>query len=386
VRREDFELHLLYRGDVEEIAAALAPLAPEFVIPGCEHGVLLADALSEALGLVGNGTERSVVRRNKARLAELLQSRGLRAAPSFEVTSPEAAVAAAGVIGQWPVVVKPVDSSGSDGLSFCSDAPAVRAAAQLLLGKINFVGSLNRSVLVQRRIIGQQYYLLAVSRQGRHYISEIWLDHRQTIPGAGVVCDLSVLLPAEGAVQAELRRYACDCLDAAGIRIGPSFLEIIMTDAGPVLIDLAARMMGTQEFEVLEAALGTSQLRLTTACFAEPEGFARLTAQPYLARTQLWVVTLINRHQGRLLDDSWRGRLAALASFKSIFGAPTPGQMLWPTVDEATSYGSIFLAHDDVNQLERDYREIRSLEAHGWLFTLDVLREGESAAPATLEL
>lgn len=373
VRLQDFARHLLFHGDVAAIAAELAPLAPEFVIPGCEQGVLLADALSEVLGLPGNGTLRSVLRRNKARLSEQLRRDGLSGVPSFEVTTPEDAIAAARQIGRWPVVVKPVDSSGTDGLHFCADEQAVGAAAQQLLGRINFVGSLNRTVLVQKCIIGQQYFLLAVSRQGRHYISEIWIDHRKTVPGAGVVCDVAMLLPAEGDVQSELRRYACACLDTAGIRIGPSFLEIILTEDGPVLIDLAARMMGTQDFEVLEATLGTSQLRLTAACYADPKTFEALTAQPYRPRTHLWVVALINRHKGRLLDDSWRDRLATLPSFRSLFGAPTLGQILWPTIDEATCYGSAFLSHDDVEKLERDYQTIRALEHAGRLFNVEAV-------------
>jgi len=374
----DFERHFQLHGDVGALVAELAPLAPEFVIAGCEHGVLLADALSERLGLPGNGTARSLPRRNKQRLAELLSDHGLRAVPSIEVASADEAEAAA--VGQCPVVVKPVDSSSSEGLYFCADAAEVRHAAAALLGRVNFMSSRNHTVLVQRRIIGQQYYLLAVSRDGRHFFSEVWIDHRQTVPGAGVVCDLSMLLPPEGAVQDELRGYAGRCLDAAGIRIGPSFLEIILTAAGPVLIDLGARMMGTQDFDVIESVLESSQRQLTAACYADPAAFAARTAQPCQARCGLWVITLINRHVGRLVDDSWRDRLAALPSFRGIYGAPQREQILQQTVDEITGCGAIFLAHDDADQLERDYRAIRALEAHGRLFRLEPLRDDEPAA------
>ena len=217
----------------------------------------------------------------------------------------------------------------------------------------------------------------AVSRDGRHYVSEIWLDHRQSVSGAGVVCDLAVLLPADGDVQHELARYARACLDAVGIRLGPSSLEIIVTADGPVLIDLGARMMGTQDFAVLSSVLGTSQVELTAACYAAPERFESLTARPYRARAPLWVVTLINRHRGRLIDESFRGRLAALPSCRSLIGAPTPGQLLVPTVDEATCYGSAFFSHDDAQQLERDYRAVRALEHEGRLFRLEPEPEPE---------
>lgn len=380
-RLGDFEQHFLFDGDLGRLVSELAMLAPEFVIPGNESGVLLADAVSEALGLPGNGTEQSLARRNKHRLAEQLRSRGVRAVPTFEVARVEAAVAIAESIGEWPVVVKPVDSSGSDGLHFCANPAEVRAAATELLGRMNFLGLLNRTVIVQRRIVGQQYYLLAVSREGRHYFCEIWRDDRIPIPGAGVMPDLNVLLPAAGAISDELRTYASACLDAVGIRIGPSFLEIIKSEDGPVLIDLGARMMGTQDFEVLESVLGTSQLHLTTACYADPAAFAAMTAQAYRARMQLWVVTLLHRgpRVGRLLDNSWQQRLAGLASFRSIYGAPRPGQLLRPTADEATSPGAVFLAHEDIGQLESDYRQIRELESKGHLFRVEALCDGAQA-------
>lgn len=372
---EDFERHFQFHGDVDALAAELSPLSPEFVIAGCEQGVHLADALSERLGLPGNGTALTLSRRNKLRLGERLTHCGLRTVPSFEVASADAAAAAATALGPGPLVVKPVDSSGSDGLRFCADAAAARGAAADLLGRVNFMGSLNRTVLVQQRIVGQQYYVLATSRDGQHFVSELWLDHRRTIPGAGVVCDVSILLPSEGALQDELRSYVGRCLDAVGIHLGPSFLEIILTDTGPVLIDLAARMMGTQDFAVIESVLGTSQRQLTALCYADPAAFVARAAAPQQARCGLWVVTLINLHRGRLVDESWRDRLAALPSYRSIYGAPKPGQLLQRTVDEVDGCGAVFLAHDDAAQIERDYQEIRALEADGRLFRLEPLRD-----------
>jgi biotin carboxylase len=370
-RRGDFDHEIVHHGDLAATAAALAPLGVEHVVPGCESGVTLADALGEAIGVPSNGTSLSHTRRNKLRLAERLRACGLAATPTYAVATAEEAASAARAIGAWPVVVKPVDSSAADGLHFCDDEAAVRAAAAGLLGRVNFMRLLNATVLVQEMLVGQQYIVQAVSREGRHFVSEIWRDDRRRVPGAGVVNDREILLPAEGEVQRTLSAYAGACLDACGVRLGPSFIEVRMTARGPIVIDLAARMMGTQDDEALVRAVGQSQVTLTAACYADPAEFDALTARPYQVREQIAVVSLINRSAGRLRSDSWRERLGALPTFHSVIHGPAVGAVLQPTVDESTNYGIVYLIADRLEHLDRDYRAIRALEASGGLFDLE---------------
>src|SRR5713101_7052613 len=55
----EFHANVVHKGSVEQTADFLRGYEPLFVIPGCELGVLTADALAEQLGLVGNGTGKS---------------------------------------------------------------------------------------------------------------------------------------------------------------------------------------------------------------------------------------------------------------------------------------------------------------------------------------
>jgi hypothetical protein len=57
-------------------------------MPGAETGVALADALSEALGVVTNGTELSAARRNKYLMGEAVRDAGVRAVMQLKVPSP----------------------------------------------------------------------------------------------------------------------------------------------------------------------------------------------------------------------------------------------------------------------------------------------------------
>src|SRR5262249_37166130 len=158
---------------------------------------------------------------------------GVPSARSIEVRTLEEAEAAAAEIGSWPVGGKPVDSAGADGLHFCDDLAALRAAARDELGVLNQIGTVKEPVPVMEYFEGQQHIVQATSRDGHHYVAEIWRDNRRRVKGAGVVNDREVLLPAHGPDQDRLREYAHRCLDAFGIRVGPSFLEIMMTSRGP---------------------------------------------------------------------------------------------------------------------------------------------------------
>lgn len=371
LRESDYVAHLTHAGDLAATAAALRHFTPEFVLAGCEDGVLLADALAEELQLSGNGTRRSLARRNKALLTEVLQEKGLLAVPSYVASTADQAASLAQSLGEWPVVVKPIDSSATDGLAFCDDAGAVRVAASQLLGRINFMQSRNDQVLLQRRMQGPQYFALSVSRDGKHHIIELWSDQRERVPGGGVVPSLDRLLPLCGELQERLHRYICDCLDALEIRIGPSYLEIILTSDGPVVVDLAARLMGTQNCQLMEQACGVSQLQLTVACYAAPAEFAALVARPPRRDQSVWIVWLRSRRLGRLASDSWRTRITSLRSYRGMLGTPALGDVLRPTIDEATMYGLVYLVADDEAAVARDAATLQALIESAQLFELE---------------
>src|SRR5262245_7158840 len=50
-KRDDYVDNVIHRGDLDETVSQLGQFELACVIPGCEDGVLLADALSESLGL-----------------------------------------------------------------------------------------------------------------------------------------------------------------------------------------------------------------------------------------------------------------------------------------------------------------------------------------------
>ncbi|NEY30955.1 ATP-grasp domain-containing protein [Streptomyces sp. PRKS01-65] len=363
LRTQDFET-VVQGGGPRETAEALARIPVRAVVAGTEIGVQFADELAELLSLEGNGTALSPARRDKAAMAARLKEKGLRHVRTAEVRTEDEAVARARELGDWPVVLKPADSAGSDGVTFCESAEAVRQTFRKLHGHTNRMGLTNHKVLVQELLVGQQYFVNTVSRAGRHHVAEIWRDDRRRVEGAGLVCDAEHLLPAHGAVQDRVRSYITQVLDALGIAWGPAHSELMLTADGPVLIETAARMQGTILPAEVERATGASHVSLTVEAVTDPDAFARRAARPYDLRQHLTVLSLIAHRDGVISTPDVAERLAALPSFGGLIGDLSVGVPVQRTVDLFTSPGIVYLVGDR-EQVERDRAAVRALEADG---------------------
>lgn len=148
----------------------------EAIIAGAETGVELADALSERLGLMTNGTAMSEARRNKYIMGETVRNAGIRAVKQLQASnwSEVDEFLTAWSPSPFKVIVKPLDSAGSDGVTLCQSADEVHKAFHHLLGKVNGLGFMNSNILIQEYLEGQEYVIDIVSRDGEHKVMAVW--------------------------------------------------------------------------------------------------------------------------------------------------------------------------------------------------------------------
>jgi hypothetical protein len=370
----DFQQHFIVGvpGSVEDIAADLTRLAPIVcVIAGTETGVETAERLAQLLHVPGNDPRTSLLRRDKYEMHERLKKAGLSALRQARCTTVDDALDWAAALQSWPLVVKPSASAGADGVRFCDDLVEVVLAVDAILGKRNKLGDINAAAVLQKKITGQQFIVNAVSMNGRHYISEIWKDDKIAVPGASPICDREILLSPNDELARFLELYTIACLDALGIREGPSHTELFQTDRGELLmIETAARMQGTIDHEAVMEATGHSHVSLTVLRHADPAAFSELLGTPYARKNHLHCVTLSSSTSGTLNENRCREKLSALKSFRSLIHAPEPGQSVARTIDLFTNAGIAYLASDSENVLEQEYRLIRTWEANGELFAV----------------
>ena len=239
---EDFDDNMAINETVNNIKALPFPIIA--VIAGAETGVSLADAVSDRLKLRSNGEESSLLRRNKYAMGEAIRQAGLRAVKQKLCTSLEEVENFIATLDGSTIVLKPVQSAGSDDVFMCENFEEAATAFSRIYLKINGLGMRNDSVLVQEFLSGKEYVIDQVSKDGIHKLCALWEYDKRQVNGAAFVYHGSKLLDPSNSVGQELIAYASNVLDALSISHGPSHMECIFTNTGPCLVEVGSRCQG----------------------------------------------------------------------------------------------------------------------------------------------
>lgn len=359
---ELFADNIVHDDDLARSSARLAALGVDYVLPGGETGVELADALAEALGLPGNGTALSAARRDKATQQEAVRAAGLPVVDQLMVTGEDDLLA-------WcqsrpgRVVVKPIRSAGNDGVAVCRTVDQALAAYRAIVGRRNIFGLPNDAALVQEYLAGPEFAVNTVSSRGRHEVTDIWRYAKMSVNGVVDRHCAACSVPVRQ--DGELVEYVFAVLDALGIGYGPTHAEVVVTADGPRLVELGARMCGAGAAYYAEQIGAANQLTRTIAAYLDPDGFdqdrGRLRPHGHAAMAFLTAPTA-----GRLVDYPLLEQIRELASFHRVHLGVQPGEDLPKTVDDATEPLMIGLVHEDAEVLAADLRAVNYLDGHGF--------------------
>ncbi|MEU8827783.1 ATP-grasp domain-containing protein [Streptomyces sp. NPDC048636] len=358
-------VEIQHLGDVAATAKALREEGVDIVLPGTESGVLLADALSAALGTPGNGMTDPLARRDKAAMTEAVRAAGLATARGVTAAHADELVAWAREMDDWPVVVKPRASAGTDHVRFCHSEAELRETFAAITASTDRYARTNTTVLGQEYLRGEEFFVNTVSRDGVHHMVEVWRYRKSPVDGAHPMYDYEEPVPPDQPVVATVTDYALAVLDALEVRNGASHTEIIVTDTGPVLVESATRLGGSHAPSVVSRYLGTDQVDCLARAVAHPEELTEGRLPRYRIRSRLRYVTLINPHEGAVLSGERFAPVRALDSLVEIVLTHAEGASLPRTVDLFTSPGYLYLSADDPERIAADYRRLRQLERDG---------------------
>jgi biotin carboxylase len=348
----------------EATAQRLAGYRPVAVVAGQEPGVVLADQLSELLGLPTNGTAQSTARRDKYRMIETLRRAGVRCADQFKSGDTEELVAWAENAGTYPVVVKPLNSAASDGVAICRDAAEVRQAAAVVLAGRTVFDEPNGEVLIQSYLAGDEFVVDMVSFAGRRYTCGVW-QYRKKLVGTHNLYDYELALAEDDERVAQLVPYLDSVLTALGIDYGPSHAEVIITADGPALVEVGARLSGNMNPDLHDECLGGNQADLTALAAVRPQEFLdRYADRRFHKVREAWVCTTPTELDGvvRSVDRSVVAEIEALETVRGVNVKIKAGGRITPTVDLYTSTMRIFMSGDSTAAVERDFRHIQQIK------------------------
>ncbi|MEV6195915.1 ATP-grasp domain-containing protein [Streptomyces sp. NPDC051920] len=360
---EGFAAKVLHEGDIEATASALRELGVGWVVSVGESGVELTDRLAAELGTRGNGMSRPTSRRNKYDMVLALRDAGVEHAATIVSSDAEEIVKWADTTAGYPVVLKPVASSGTDNVVACSSADQVRAVHEQIMSSTDRHARPNTVVLAQEFLDGDEYFVNTVSHDGRHHTVEIWRYFKTRLPGGNIIYDYNEPLAPDDPEARRVEAYTHQVLDALEVRNWAGHTEVMMTARGPVLVECAARFGGGQVPDIGNRCLGTNQIDLIALAVADPEAFDRLPTTAYQLLRRVRYVHLVNPDDhGVAPSEEAMAAVRALPSYAHAVTTRAAGAPLPRTIDVATQPGYVILISEDPEQLRADYRRLREIE------------------------
>ncbi|HXH54589.1 MAG TPA: ATP-grasp domain-containing protein [Gammaproteobacteria bacterium] len=368
-RPENYDERTIFDGDLLRLVDWLKAYQVLVVFIGAESGVYLGDKLSATLQLLGNTPESSELRRNKFLMIKAVNDGGLETAAQFKSNDVDAILKwhSTEMNGLWPVVIKPINSAGSDSVRFCNNAKELIAATQNILGKKNKLGILNTEVLVQSFLDGEEYVVNTVSCFSKHNLTDIRRCYKKRISGAGYGSACEELLSPNEKISQELKSYAFRALDLLKITHGPGHFEIMYTKKGPKIIEVGARVQGEINPDSNAACLGYQQIDKTIDAYLEPTRFFSYYEKDYtLQKFGLWTF-LISEKIGKITSIPFIDTVKTLSSFFSLQMNVQPEDYLVRTIDYYSSPGNVHLVNQDNNRLMEDMAQLRQFESEGFI-------------------
>jgi predicted ATP-grasp superfamily ATP-dependent carboligase len=367
LNRNDYVELIEKSEDLQATLKALENYSISCVVPGAESGVELAEELCLALHLPSNTTGCAKLCRDKFLTGEKLKEFALPSVKQIQTNDVDQALDWCNKHNCWPKIVKPIDSAGSDGFHFCQNEEEIQAAMLDLLGKTNFLGKTNSQVLIQEYLKGDEYIVNTVSCGSSHYIQSFMVYQKKETDDGGLTFEnYSLLKPSDCPKSAEIFAYALNVLDALGIKNGPSHLEIILTEEGPILVECNGRPHGHSfPDQLMLDCLGQTQIELSVLAFIDPETFYRKTQYPYELEKYMSAVHLISTQEGFVDEVRFLEEIEQLPSFYLHRILCPKGSFIKKTVDLLSSPGDVFLCSEKREQLVEDEKKIRAFEKEG---------------------
>ena len=161
---------------------------------------------------------------------------------------------------KYPVLVKPVDSSGSRGITICHNYEELKTAVET--GRN---ASKTGKVLIERYMDGREVTVFWTFQNGNYYLSALGNRHVKHNQGMDVIplpvgyTFPSVYLPR---YREEVEENCKAMFRHLGIKDGMMFMQCKVEDGTCYVYDLGFRLTGSLEYKILERVCGFNPLEM----------------------------------------------------------------------------------------------------------------------------
>lgn len=219
-----------------------------------EVSVRTAAAAAAALGLPGIGVDAAAVCTDKVLMRTQFERAGIPCPRFGAVRQAADAMKVAASIG-FPVVVKPVDNSGSRGVRRVDGFEGLEIATEFALSQ-----SRKGEAIIEGFLDGTEYTVETFTANGQTEVLGFSEKVRLPFPHC-VSISLTYGTYADFPMGPAIVDAAKQAIVAAGLMNGPGHIEVMLTESGPVVVELAARGGGYRIFsEILSGISGVDPI------------------------------------------------------------------------------------------------------------------------------
>jgi biotin carboxylase len=340
-------IHAVELGDIRTRLAALGADDIRAVVPASDVSVDKADTLAEELRLPGNGARFALARRDKSVMRQTAARAGLRI-PRFELVATSADIPRAARAVGFPAFAKQTTGGSSHGVRLLSRPQD--ADDHATLHRLDHFGRPVQGWLVEQYVRGRELGVNTFSHDGVHHVIDIW-EYRQ--PDSR---DYSfpywdwAQIPRDDPDWPAAIDYVFQVLAAFGVRVGPCHTEIKITEEGPQLIELGARLPA---YPMIDAWIAHSDLDAHGQTLASRLGeMPRIASRP--VRHDAFCGAAAIRHDGP------PGRLVEMRGLDKVERLPGVDKVLvgYRAGDLVPTTGSIRTIPVRVSVSAPDHREL----------------------------
>jgi biotin carboxylase len=300
------------------------------IAPGIDWPVAIAARVAEKLRLqhpIDPAT--AVLATSKLRQRERLAEAGVPQ-PRWKLVG-----GADGELG-FPCVVKAPDRQGQKGLSLVRDEGALRGAVEQAIAE-----SRSGLALVEELVDGPEVTVNAFSVRGEFHPLTVTDRLTAEPPAFGVALAHVWRAEAAGENAADVARRAAEAL---GVEHGPTYTQLRIGPDGPRVLELAARLGGGHDAELVHAALGVDLNGLAIdAALGGAIWSAALRAEPQAGGA---IVRFLVPPEGVLQEVVGTDAALALEGIEGVRIYREPGHVFGPFRSGADRAGAVLAVGD----------------------------------------
>lgn len=222
-----------------------------------ERDQMRAAVIGAALGVATHDPATVMAVHDKRVMRRVLAAAGVEEVRSAVVTRPEE-------LARWlrehggTWVVKPLDGSGSAGVSVVDDPAGARAAYERSVGAAHTGRAGAQEILVEEYLRGPQVSVEAVSEDGEHVAVAVTRKHSD----AATLVELGHVVPAGPVAGSDIvaAAHVVRVLEAIGVGSGVTHTELVLTDDGPRVIETHLRLAGDEIPYLVRDATGVDMV------------------------------------------------------------------------------------------------------------------------------